>query len=77
MILIASIVFIYFFVPETKNRSFDDNASSIGCVTPYTTNATSVSFGRVKKKQPFHEDGEEMKAMEMQDNGEEIQPLGV
>ena len=62
MILIASIVFIYFFVPETKNRSFDDIATLISLINVRT----------VKKKQPFHEDGEEMKAMEMQENGEEI-----
>ena len=49
VILIASIVFIFFFVPETKNRSFDDIAASI-------------AFGRAKK-QPFREDGEEMQPM--------------
>ncbi|KAL3861432.1 hypothetical protein ACJMK2_007466 [Sinanodonta woodiana] len=30
VILVASILFIFFFLPETKNRSFDEIASSIG-----------------------------------------------
>lgn len=50
VILIASIVFIFFFVPETKNRTFDDIAASI-------------AFGRAKKQPAFGEDGEEMQPM--------------
>lgn len=50
VILIASIVFIFFFVPETKNRSFDDIAASI-------------AFGRQGKKPAFGENGEEMQPM--------------
>ena len=50
VILIASITFIFFFVPETKNRTFDDIAASI-------------AFGRANKKRPFAEDGEEMQPM--------------
>ena len=50
VILIASIVFIFYFVPETKNRSFDDIAASI-------------AFGRPEKKPAFEENGEEMQPM--------------
>ena len=50
VILIASIVFIFFFVPETKNRSFEEVVASIG-------------FGRKGRQPAFGENGEEMQPM--------------
>ena len=49
-ILIASIIFIFFFVPETKNRSFNEIAASL-------------APGRTSTKRPIIEDGEEMQPM--------------
>ncbi|KAL5013949.1 hypothetical protein ScPMuIL_008219 [Solemya velum] len=43
VILVISIIFIFFFVPETKNRTFDDIANSI-------------SHGRQKKSPPFNDE---------------------
>lgn len=44
VILIISVIFIFFFVPETKNRTFDDIANSI-------------ARGR-SKKSPFNQEEE-------------------
>ena len=48
-ILVASIVFIFFFVPETKNKTFDEIVRSI-------------AFGKANKKSEFT-DAEEMQPM--------------
>ncbi|XP_045161537.2 solute carrier family 2, facilitated glucose transporter member 5-like isoform X2 [Mercenaria mercenaria] len=50
VILVASIIFIVIFVPETKNKTFDEVAQSI-------------AFGRAKKGSAFGQDAEEMQPM--------------
>lgn len=50
VILVASIIFIVIFVPETKNRTFDEIAQSI-------------AFGRAKRGGAFGQDAEEMQPM--------------
>ncbi|KAL4220891.1 Solute carrier 2 [Mactra antiquata] len=50
VILVASIIFIVIFVPETKNKTFDEVAQSI-------------AFGRQNRGQPFRQDAEEMQPM--------------
>jgi len=50
VVLIASIIFIFIFVPETKNKTFDEIAQSI-------------AFGRAKKGAAFKQDEEEMQPM--------------
>jgi hypothetical protein len=50
VILVASIVFITIFVPETKNKTFDEIAQSI-------------AFGRQNKGNAFGQDAEELQPM--------------
>lgn len=51
MILVAAIIFIVIFVPETKNKTFDEIARSI-------------AVGRAKKSNTYSpDDGEEMQPM--------------
>lgn len=50
VILVASIIFIVIFVPETKNKTFDEVAQSI-------------AFGRQNRGNPFRQDAEEMQPM--------------
>lgn len=50
VILIASIIFIVIFVPETKNKTFDEVAQSI-------------AFGRANKGEAFGQDAEELQPM--------------
>lgn len=50
VILVASIIFIVIFVPETKNKTFDEIAQSI-------------AFGRQSKSSAFGQDAEELQPM--------------
>jgi hypothetical protein len=53
--MVASFIFIFIYVPETKNRTFDEIARAI-------------ASGREKKKRHYSEDEEEMQPMEKRED---------